>query len=397
MIRHSHKTAITIAVALIFILALVGSASAGNAVQLKIKGNGKLVDGARIFESDNDAVAERTLEVTLNGPGKLAYFDAGTVHAENTDGSIVADVNVTKIEVSGKSTGTGTVVANATVKAEGHNILDVTGAVVGLVTESEVESFVDLNAGAKGTAEGTAFAQGTATATGVLATGESVDTSATGTTSASGKVTSTNPSDFYAEGEIEGEGDVFVDGTMDDPVSMISSEVFGIDAASGSASASGSATANSTNLDGVIISTSAEGATSASGTSTKGGFFDTEAEIFAEGIHDEIGFNKAFANVWTGVYTAGDSKTAKVTSSASATGEAGAEVLFPTFTPYYNAEAEGQAKGSASSSGIGESWAFSGSRAMSKTSVSSPGSSHCHSMYRMPFSSWWAGNLWTTV
>ena len=176
MTKICTRNVIAISVALIFILALIGSASAGNAVQLKIKGNGKLVDGARIFESDNDAVAERTLQVTLDGPGRLAYFDAGTVHAENTDGSIVADVNVTKIQVSGKSTGTGTVVANATVRAEGHNVLDDIGAVIGVTAESEIESFVDLNAGAKGTAEGTAFASGTATATGVLATGESIDT-----------------------------------------------------------------------------------------------------------------------------------------------------------------------------------------------------------------------------
>ena len=98
MRENRYIRTITITVALVFVLALVGSASAGNAVQVKIKGNGKLVDGARIFESDNDAVAERTLEVTLNGPGRLAFFDAGTVHAENTDGSIQADVNVTKIE-----------------------------------------------------------------------------------------------------------------------------------------------------------------------------------------------------------------------------------------------------------------------------------------------------------
>ena len=181
------KTAFTVAIALVIILALVGSASAGNAVQLKIKGNGKLVDGARIFESDNDAVAERTLQVTLDGPGKLAYFDAGTVHAENTDGSIVADVDVTKIEVSGKSTGTGMVVANATVRAEGHNVLDDTGAVIGVTAESEIESFVDLEVFNGGTAEGTAFAQGTATASGFTAAGSVVDTSATGIASASGK------------------------------------------------------------------------------------------------------------------------------------------------------------------------------------------------------------------
>ena len=277
MRENRYIRTITITVALVFILALVGSASAGNAVQVKIKGNGKLVDGARIFESDNDAVAERTLEVTLNGPGNLAFFDAGTVHAENTDGSIQADVNVTKIEVSGKSTGTGTVVANATVKAEGHNIFDDVGALIGIETESLVESFVDLNAGAKGTAEGTAFAAGTATATGVLATGESVDTSATGTTLASGRVTGTTTSDLHAEGEIEGFADLLTDGSIWGPDSFIGAEVTGNDASQGAAGASGSARADATDTDGTIFATSAEGAASASGTSTKGGSFDTEA------------------------------------------------------------------------------------------------------------------------
>ena len=156
------------------------------------------------------------------------------------------------------------------------------------------------------------------------------------------------------------EADVLTDGQICGPESFIGAEVAGQDASQGSASASGSASATATDIDGTIFATSAEGATSASGTSTKGGSFDTEAGI--EGFSERyglFGWNRAGANIWTDVWTGGDSKTAKVTSGASATGEADSEVLFPTLTPYYHAEAEGQAKGSTDSSGIGESWAFS--------------------------------------
>ena len=69
-------------------------------------------------------------------------------------------------------------------------------------------------------------------------------------------------------------------------------------------------------------------------------------------------WNRAGANIWTDVWTGGDTKTAKVTSGASGSGEAEAEIYSPfSLTPFYLADAEGQAKGSSSSSGIGESWA----------------------------------------
>ena len=219
-------------------------------------------------------------------------------------------------------------------KAEGHNIFDDVGALIGIETESLVESFVDLNAGAKGTAEGTAFAAGTATATGMLATGESVDTSATGTTLASGRVTGTTTSDLYAESEIEGFADVLTDGSIWGPDSFIGAEVTGNDASQGAAGASGSARADATDIDGTIFASSAEGAASASGTSTKGGSFDTQAGIEAYSERFGLtGWNRAGANIWTDVWTGGDSKTAKVTSSASASGETGAEISVPGYRP----------------------------------------------------------------
>ena len=110
--------------------------------------------------------------------------------------------------MSGKATGTGIVVANATVIAEGHNVLDEnTGEVIGIEAESEIDSFVNLIGGPKGSAEGKAFAAGTATATGTFTDTAgadfSVETNAEGTTSASGKTTS--PKMLIARGFIEGE------------------------------------------------------------------------------------------------------------------------------------------------------------------------------------------------
>ena len=131
-----------------------------------------------------------------------------------------------------------------------------------------------------------------------------------------------------------------------------------MDASQGSASASGSASANATDIDGTIFATSAEGATSASGTSTKGGAFDTEAGIEAFSEHfGLIGWNRAGANIWTDVWTGGDSKTAKVTSSASATGEAETEILFPDHSPRTSCRGRGPGEGQRLVSGIGESWA----------------------------------------
>ena len=326
IIENQYIRTITIAVAMVFILALVGSASAGNAIQVKIKGNGKLVDGARIFEDDNNAVAERTLQVTLNGPGKLAFFDAGTVHAENTDGSIVADVNVTKIEVSGKSTGTGTVAANATVIAEGHNILDDQGAVVGVEAESIIFSFVDLNSGAKGTAEGTAFASGFATATGTTPAGAAADSSAAGTTTASGKVTSSSPSYLHAEGNIDEFAQVFDNGAVFSS-SSIRAGVRGENTSQGAAVASGEASGSALNPDGVSVDTSVEGAASAAGSGAKGGVFNAMSATNAYGQHMPGIINVTDSSLFANAYSDGFTNTGKASATAAASGDSETEII----------------------------------------------------------------------
>ena len=131
-------------------------------------------------------------------------------------------------------------------------------------------------------------------------------------------------------------------------------------ASSGSASADGEANAIATdNVLDVTVDTHVEGKTSVSGTGTKDAGFRGEA-----GIESGTGFfndpdARAGADMWADAFVYGDTKSAKSSVSASASGEAETEVSFDdAIAPSFSAEIEegSRTSSSASVSGMGDAF-----------------------------------------
>jgi hypothetical protein len=325
-------------------------------VAMTITGDATVSNSDQTSSTENSVTIEKHVDAELqnNAQVKDATSNGPMGPATSGDGTITVSLNA-DITASGKTTGTGSAILNGSVVAQGSHDPGNTTAVI----NTTVSSSVVLDSGTKGTAEGKVFSSGNASATFDDGCKE-LTSDVVGSSSASGKTKSASVGLLNASSGIWSES--AFDPLNTSAEALIYSYIYGENTSSGSACASGNASATADN--GNVIADVA-GETKASGSGSGSGGFDANAEISAEsevgqsvwGYVESIIYSDS--SVWNGCgkYTG--------TASSSASTPIGENTAYyvggPSLTNVLGANTTGTAKSDAAmTNGMGIAYSQSG-------------------------------------